>query len=127
MLLPLLRFTVFTLAPVLVMTWSTSPDLWGNITSSTHHAGDNPFKLFRLLKDLPNWAQDLIVAGENLVKSLTCDDINLFLLIWIQRHSPKRFSGPRVFTMDTHLSGPVSLGLDGIMVVHSTRLGAKLS
>ncbi|KAJ9068201.1 hypothetical protein DSO57_1031055 [Entomophthora muscae] len=109
MLLPLLRFTVFTLASVLIMIWSTSPDLWGNSTSSTHHAGDNPFKLFCLLKDLPNWAQDLIVSGENL------------------RHSPKRFSGPCVFTMDTYLSRPASLGLDGILVVHSTQLGAKFS
>ncbi|KAJ9081239.1 hypothetical protein DSO57_1016778 [Entomophthora muscae] len=48
------------------------------ITSSSHHGGDNNFKIFYLLEDLPTQAQGLLDSEENVVKSLTCDDIDLF-------------------------------------------------
>ncbi|KAJ9051247.1 hypothetical protein DSO57_1006498 [Entomophthora muscae] len=68
-------FVAFTLAPVLVIIWSISPDLWGCLSSSASYVGEDPTNLLHLLKDLPGCAQDLLATGENLVKSLTCDDL----------------------------------------------------
>ncbi|KAJ9085439.1 hypothetical protein DSO57_1014090 [Entomophthora muscae] len=50
----------------------------GQIASPVYHAEDNSSKLFHLLKDFPTQAQGLLVAGENVVKSFTCDEIDLF-------------------------------------------------
>ncbi|KAJ9054151.1 hypothetical protein DSO57_1017626 [Entomophthora muscae] len=78
MLLPLLRSVAFTLAPVLVLIWSTFPDLLRWIASSAYQIGDNPSKLFHLWENLPSQVQGLLVGDENVVKSLTCDNIDLF-------------------------------------------------
>ncbi|KAJ9061029.1 hypothetical protein DSO57_1024785 [Entomophthora muscae] len=59
------------------MIWSTSSNLWRCISSSDHHAGDNPIQLLQWLEDPLARAQDLCVTGENLVKSLTCNNIEL--------------------------------------------------
>ncbi|KAJ9065174.1 hypothetical protein DSO57_1022475 [Entomophthora muscae] len=59
------------------MTWNTSPDLWGQISSLAHYVGGNPAHLLHLLEDLPVKSQDLYVTGTNLFKSLTCDKLEL--------------------------------------------------
>ncbi|KAJ9079885.1 hypothetical protein DSO57_1030816 [Entomophthora muscae] len=63
MILPALKFVVFSLAPFLLLLWSTSPDLWGKISLSA-----------RLSLGPPS---GLLFSGEAVVKSLTCDDLDL--------------------------------------------------
>ncbi|KAJ9052772.1 hypothetical protein DSO57_1030849 [Entomophthora muscae] len=46
---------------------------------STHLVRDNPIQLLYLLEDISSRAQDLLVTGKNLLKSLTCNDLDLFL------------------------------------------------
>ncbi|KAJ9059178.1 hypothetical protein DSO57_1005101 [Entomophthora muscae] len=50
--------------------WTTSPDLWGQIPSSVHQVDNNLSHFLHLLEDLPR---------RYLVKSLTCDNLDLFL------------------------------------------------
>ncbi|KAJ9078284.1 hypothetical protein DSO57_1008113 [Entomophthora muscae] len=68
-----LKFVAFTLAPVLVIIWSTSPDLWGCLSSLAFYVGEDPLHLLHLLEDLPRHDQDLVATGKKLAKSLTCD------------------------------------------------------
>ncbi|KAJ9068987.1 hypothetical protein DSO57_1023193 [Entomophthora muscae] len=70
MILPALKFVVFSLAPFLLLLWSTSPDLWGKISLSAHLVGRDPSSLW----DLPS---GLLFSGEAVAKSLTCDDLDL--------------------------------------------------
>ncbi|KAJ9070415.1 hypothetical protein DSO57_1008156 [Entomophthora muscae] len=70
MILPAVKFVVFSLAPFLLLLWSTSPDLWGKISSSAWLVGNDPSSLW----DLPSI---LLFSGEAVVKSLTCDDLDL--------------------------------------------------
>ncbi|KAJ9074007.1 hypothetical protein DSO57_1010564 [Entomophthora muscae] len=70
MILPVLKFVVFSLAPFLLLLWSTLPDLWSKITSSSWLVGKNPSSLL----NLPN---GLLFSGEAVVKSLTCDNLDL--------------------------------------------------
>ncbi|KAJ9078407.1 hypothetical protein DSO57_1006820 [Entomophthora muscae] len=60
--------------------WSTSPDLWDQISSSVMQVGNNTSHLLHLVEDLTCRAQDLLIPGEHLVKCLTCDDLDPFLL-----------------------------------------------
>ncbi|KAJ9084284.1 hypothetical protein DSO57_1026067 [Entomophthora muscae] len=50
------------------------------ISSSVLQVGDNPSHLLYLMEDLPGRAQDLLISGKKLMKSLTCDDLDLLLL-----------------------------------------------
>ncbi|KAJ9083418.1 hypothetical protein DSO57_1034866 [Entomophthora muscae] len=70
MILPALKFVVFSLALFLLLLWSTSRDLWGKISSSARLVGSNPASLW----DLPS---SLLFSGEAVVKSLTCDNLDL--------------------------------------------------
>ncbi|KAJ9079995.1 hypothetical protein DSO57_1029737 [Entomophthora muscae] len=70
MILPIIKFAVFTLAPCLILLWTTAPDLWSQFSASTCLVGDNPYSPLRL-------PGKLLVLGETIVKSLTCDDLEL--------------------------------------------------
>ncbi|KAJ9073302.1 hypothetical protein DSO57_1018017 [Entomophthora muscae] len=70
MILPALKFVVFSLALFLLLLWYTSPDLWGKISSSAHLVGSNPASLW----DLPS---SLLFSREAVVKSLMCDNLDL--------------------------------------------------
>ncbi|KAJ9064678.1 hypothetical protein DSO57_1027882 [Entomophthora muscae] len=80
MLILICKFVFFTLYSDLLLIWSTSPHLWGQIFSSVLRVSNNPSHLLNLVEDLPGRAQDLIISGEHLVKSLTCNDLDLSLL-----------------------------------------------
>ncbi|KAJ9062039.1 hypothetical protein DSO57_1014893 [Entomophthora muscae] len=70
MILPDLKFVVFSLAPFLLLLWSTSPDLWGKISLYDRLVGRDPSSLW----DLPS---GLLFSGEAVVKSLMCDDLDI--------------------------------------------------
>ncbi|KAJ9082837.1 hypothetical protein DSO57_1000822 [Entomophthora muscae] len=70
MILPVIKFVAFSLAPFLLLLWSTSPDLWSKISSSVQLASEVPSSLL----SLPG---NLLYSGEAVVKSLTCDDLDL--------------------------------------------------
>ncbi|KAJ9073236.1 hypothetical protein DSO57_1018685 [Entomophthora muscae] len=70
MILPALKFVVFSLAPFFLLLWSTSPDLWEKISSLACLVDSNPASLW----DLPS---SLLFSGEAVVKSLTCDNLDL--------------------------------------------------
>ncbi|KAJ9074722.1 hypothetical protein DSO57_1003777 [Entomophthora muscae] len=76
MLVSIFKFVVFTLSPPLLFIWSTSLDLWEQISSSVLRVSDNPSHLLYFAEDFPGRAQDLITYGKHLVKSLTCDDLH---------------------------------------------------
>ncbi|KAJ9048487.1 hypothetical protein DSO57_1034683 [Entomophthora muscae] len=80
MLIPICKFVVLTLYLFLLLIWSTSPDLLGKISSSVLRVSDNPSHLLHLDDDLPGKVQDLLISDKHLVKSLTCDDLDPFLL-----------------------------------------------
>ncbi|KAJ9053373.1 hypothetical protein DSO57_1024762 [Entomophthora muscae] len=48
MILPIIKFAVFTLAPCLILLWTTAPDLWSQFSASARLVGDNPYSLLRL-------------------------------------------------------------------------------
>ncbi|KAJ9089038.1 hypothetical protein DSO57_1016978 [Entomophthora muscae] len=70
MILPALKFVVFSLAPFLLLLWSTSPNLWKKISLSARLVGRDPSSLWDL-------HSGLLFSGEAVVKSLTCDDLDL--------------------------------------------------
>ncbi|KAJ9080352.1 hypothetical protein DSO57_1025953 [Entomophthora muscae] len=70
MILPVIRFVVFSLAPFLLLLWSTSPDLWSKLSSLAQLASAAPSSLLSL-------TGSLLYSGEAVVKSLTCDDLDL--------------------------------------------------
>ncbi|KAJ9085709.1 hypothetical protein DSO57_1011411 [Entomophthora muscae] len=70
MILPVLKFVLFSLAPFLLLIWTTSPNLWSQISSSACLVGDNPSSLLHL-------PGGLLISGEALVKSLTCYNLDL--------------------------------------------------
>ncbi|KAJ9074238.1 hypothetical protein DSO57_1008505 [Entomophthora muscae] len=45
--------------------------------------GDNLSHLLHLVKDLTDRAQDLLISGEHLVNSFTCDDLDQLLFKWL--------------------------------------------
>ncbi|KAJ9071419.1 hypothetical protein DSO57_1037123 [Entomophthora muscae] len=80
MLVPLSKFVVYTLVPALVMIWCTTPDLWGRISHTLCCVGADPGQFMLLLEDIPGRAQDILATSENVVRSLTCDDLKLTAL-----------------------------------------------
>ncbi|KAJ9057960.1 hypothetical protein DSO57_1017611 [Entomophthora muscae] len=63
---------MFTCAPFVMLLWTTSPNLWAHISSSVSLMGDNP----SILLHLPG---ELFISGEAVVKSLACDDLDLYV------------------------------------------------
>ncbi|KAJ9089367.1 hypothetical protein DSO57_1013739 [Entomophthora muscae] len=59
------------------MIWSTPPDLWGCISNSFLHVGTNPAQLLNIFEDILTRAQNIYAISENVVQSLTCDDLEL--------------------------------------------------
>ncbi|KAJ9080930.1 hypothetical protein DSO57_1019739 [Entomophthora muscae] len=80
MLVPFVKFVVYTLAPALVLIWCTTQDLWGFISHSIHHVGANPYQFINLLENFPKRAQDIFATSENVVRSMTCDNLELSAL-----------------------------------------------
>ncbi|KAJ9090395.1 hypothetical protein DSO57_1002708, partial [Entomophthora muscae] len=80
MIIPIFKFVVFTLPPVLLFIWFTSPNLWEQIFSSVPPLGNNLSHLLYLVEDLPGRVQDLLISGKRLMKSLTCNDLDPLLL-----------------------------------------------
>ncbi|KAJ9054088.1 hypothetical protein DSO57_1018214 [Entomophthora muscae] len=80
MLASFLKFVAFTLAPALMMIWTTSPDLWSHVSHSFHHVGSNPSRFVHMFEDLPGRDQDILVTSENIVRSLICDDLEFYAL-----------------------------------------------
>ncbi|KAJ9054771.1 hypothetical protein DSO57_1010646 [Entomophthora muscae] len=70
MILPALRFVVFSLGPFLLLLWSTSPDLWSKLSSLARLVSAAPSSLLSL-------PVSLLYSGEAVVKSLTCDNLDL--------------------------------------------------
>ncbi|KAJ9085765.1 hypothetical protein DSO57_1010775 [Entomophthora muscae] len=70
MILPVLKFVVFSLAPFLLLLWTTSPNLWYFLSSCARLVRDNPSSLL-------HFPGELFVSGEAVVKSLTCNDLDV--------------------------------------------------
>ncbi|KAJ9065895.1 hypothetical protein DSO57_1014937 [Entomophthora muscae] len=70
MILPVTKFVVFSVAPFLLLLWSTSPYLWSKISSSARLMSEAPSSLL----SLPG---SLLYSREAMVKSLTCNDLYL--------------------------------------------------
>ncbi|KAJ9066098.1 hypothetical protein DSO57_1012943 [Entomophthora muscae] len=70
MILPAIKSVVFSLAPVSLLLWSTWPDLWVKISSAAQTVGEDPSSLL-------NFPSGLFLSGEAVMKSLTCDDLDL--------------------------------------------------
>ncbi|KAJ9077562.1 hypothetical protein DSO57_1015575 [Entomophthora muscae] len=70
MILPVAKFVVFSLAPFLLLLWSTSPALWGKISSSAWLLREDPSGLWDL-------SSGLLFSGEAVIKSLACNDLDL--------------------------------------------------
>ncbi|KAJ9056526.1 hypothetical protein DSO57_1032133 [Entomophthora muscae] len=71
MILPVIKFVVFTLDPFLLLLWSTSPDLWLRLSSSACLMSDDPSSILL-------FPSDLLTSGEAIVKSLTCNNMDLY-------------------------------------------------
>ncbi|KAJ9048026.1 hypothetical protein DSO57_1039100 [Entomophthora muscae] len=89
MIAPIFKFVVFTLAPIFLLIWSTTPDFWDHLSLSASYVGENPFHLLLFLGDLPGQAHGLAVAGGKVVKSLTINNLELPLPISELEVSPK--------------------------------------
>ncbi|KAJ9066108.1 hypothetical protein DSO57_1012743 [Entomophthora muscae] len=70
MILSAVKFVVFSLAPFLLLLWSTSSDFWGEISSSAWLVGKDPSSLWGL-------SSGLLFSGGAVVKRLTCNDLDL--------------------------------------------------
>ncbi|KAJ9062750.1 hypothetical protein DSO57_1007409 [Entomophthora muscae] len=68
MILPVLKFVMFPLAPLIILLWTTAPDLWLPFSTSSCLVGNNPSSFLHL-------PGELLVLGEKIVKSLTCDNL----------------------------------------------------
>ncbi|KAJ9069598.1 hypothetical protein DSO57_1016904 [Entomophthora muscae] len=75
-LIPICKLVVFTLSPVLLFIWSTSLDLWGQISSSLLRVSGNTSHLLYFVEDLISRAWGLVISSKQLVKSLTCNDLD---------------------------------------------------
>ncbi|KAJ9079050.1 hypothetical protein DSO57_1039550 [Entomophthora muscae] len=80
MLASFLKFVAFTLAPALVMIWTTSPDVWSCVSYKFHHVGSNPSKFVHMFGDLLGQAQDTLFTSENVVRRLNCNNFELSVL-----------------------------------------------
>ncbi|KAJ9061659.1 hypothetical protein DSO57_1018511 [Entomophthora muscae] len=72
-------YTKIIVAPNFAVPCAQVCDPWAQLSSSAYHVGDNPNCLLYLPEDLSGRAQDLFATGENLMKSLTCDNLDLSL------------------------------------------------
>ncbi|KAJ9081709.1 hypothetical protein DSO57_1011957 [Entomophthora muscae] len=100
MILPALKFVVFSLAPFLLLLWLTLPDLWSNITSSAQLVGDHPSSLL-------NFPSGLLLSGEAAVKSLMCDDLDLNVANYISPSTEgEKTSVPSLLSLDESASVP---------------------
>ncbi|KAJ9072675.1 hypothetical protein DSO57_1024929 [Entomophthora muscae] len=77
MLASFLKFVAFTLAPALVLVWTTSPELWSCVSHSLHLVGSDPSHFIHVFDNFPGWTQVILATIENIVRSLTCDDLKL--------------------------------------------------
>ncbi|KAJ9062822.1 hypothetical protein DSO57_1006599 [Entomophthora muscae] len=68
MILPVLKCVMFTLAPLIILLWTTAPNLWLQFSTSARLVGNNPSSLLHL-------PDELLVLGKKIVKSLTCDNL----------------------------------------------------
>ncbi|KAJ9053242.1 hypothetical protein DSO57_1026188 [Entomophthora muscae] len=76
MIIPAIKFVVFSLAPFVLLLWSTLPELWARIFSSVQFVGEDLFSLL-------NVPSGLLLSGEAVVKILTCDDLDLDVIDYI--------------------------------------------
>ncbi|KAJ9064501.1 hypothetical protein DSO57_1029952 [Entomophthora muscae] len=77
MLVPLVKFVAFTLAPALVIIRSTSSDLLEHIANSFLCVASNLDQLLNMFEDIHTCAQGIYTTSENVVRSLTCNDLDL--------------------------------------------------
>ncbi|KAJ9063106.1 hypothetical protein DSO57_1003635 [Entomophthora muscae] len=75
MLFSALKFLVFTLALTLMLIWSTLPELWVHVFSLVQLVRENLGQLLYLLDDLSDSVHFLLSTEKNLVKRLTCDNL----------------------------------------------------
>ncbi|KAJ9082777.1 hypothetical protein DSO57_1001306 [Entomophthora muscae] len=80
MILPALKFVTFTLAPLVILLWTTAPKLWSQFSTSACLVGNSPSSLLYL-------PGKLLVSGEKIVKSRTCDNLE-FLIIDYTKSAP---------------------------------------
>ncbi|KAJ9074342.1 hypothetical protein DSO57_1007494 [Entomophthora muscae] len=88
MLVSLVKFVAFTLATVLVIIWTTSPDLWSSIYYSFHQMVSGSTQFMHMFEDIPGRTQDILANSENIVRSLTCDNLELSFLKPVPLMSP---------------------------------------
>ncbi|KAJ9052261.1 hypothetical protein DSO57_1035981 [Entomophthora muscae] len=69
----LLTVCGFFPGPFVILLWTTSPVLWSRISSLVHLVSNNPSSLLHL-------PSGLLFSGEALVKSLTCNNLDLYPL-----------------------------------------------
>ncbi|KAJ9081384.1 hypothetical protein DSO57_1015281 [Entomophthora muscae] len=77
MLVPVLKFVVFSLAQAIFLIWSTPPNLWGQLNLPTNER--EPTQLLYLLDDFHGRVHDILSTKENLVRSLTSDGVEIIL------------------------------------------------
>ncbi|KAJ9070874.1 hypothetical protein DSO57_1002934 [Entomophthora muscae] len=70
MILPVVKFVVFSLGPFFLLLWSTSPNLWSRISSLAQLMSEDPPSLLGL-------PRNLFHSREAVIRSLTCDDLDL--------------------------------------------------
>ncbi|KAJ9086392.1 hypothetical protein DSO57_1004453 [Entomophthora muscae] len=103
MIISAIKFVVFSLAPFLLLLWSTSPDFWAKISSSTRLVGGDPSSLL-------NFPNGLLLSGEAVVKSLTCDDLDLDVVDYILPSSEgERTSMPSLPILEKSNSVPLEV------------------
>ncbi|KAJ9089037.1 hypothetical protein DSO57_1016977 [Entomophthora muscae] len=83
-LAPVVKIMVFSLAPALLLIWSTSPDLWGKIYLSAFLMKGNPTQVLHLPNILPGKATELLLTGKTLVQISTCNNREFSLVAEIQ-------------------------------------------
>ncbi|KAJ9075896.1 hypothetical protein DSO57_1031307 [Entomophthora muscae] len=71
MILPALKFVVFSLAPFVMLLWTSFLVLWSYISSLVHLVSDDPSSLLHL-------PSGFLISGEALVRSLTCNNLDLY-------------------------------------------------
>ncbi|KAJ9055057.1 hypothetical protein DSO57_1008095 [Entomophthora muscae] len=77
MIIPTPKFVVF-LGTGIVIYLDHLPNLWDHLSFLAHFVGGNPSRILHFLDDLPGKASNFLLSGEILVKSLTCDDLELY-------------------------------------------------
>ncbi|KAJ9063524.1 hypothetical protein DSO57_1000102 [Entomophthora muscae] len=129
MLVPIVKFVAFTLVPVLVMIWTTSPDLWSRISYSFQHVGTNSYYASGPTP-LPPPSEDPVVLAQEKGWTSKGTPQARHLASWWNALDGLGFllslSFHCVLSVDTTSSGHPSFPLDGVLVDSSPRMGAKL-